>query len=52
MRRSLAELWPDLTALFGLRPWDADPANPGCLTHREINAYLDAYRKALTRDPK
>lgn len=52
MRRSLADVWPALTANFGLRPWDVDPSNPGCLTHRETHAYLDALRRIVTDDPR
>lgn len=42
MRRALREQWPALSVLFGLKPWDADPENPGCLSYGEVHAYLSA----------
>lgn len=42
LRRALREQWPALSALYGLRPWDADPDNPGCLRWGELNVYMAA----------
>jgi hypothetical protein len=37
--------WPALSAFCGLKPWDADPDNPGCLTYGEVHVYLSALRE-------
>jgi hypothetical protein len=28
--------------LFGLKPWDVDPENPGCLTYGEVREFQRA----------
>ena len=36
MRAALLQRWPELSAVYGLRPWDT-----GRLTPREMRAYLE-----------
>lgn len=52
MRRALREQWPALSHFYGLKPWDVDPANPGCLSFGEVQAYLDELRVLSTGDPR
>lgn len=52
MRRALREEWPALSHFYGLKPWDVDPANPGCLSYGEVHAYRDELRRMATDDPR
>jgi hypothetical protein len=42
VRASLLNVWPDLSHLFGLHPWDLDR-----LTPHELESYLDARNSFL-----
>ncbi len=41
-----------MSHFFGLRPWDVDPENPGCLSFGEIASYRDELRRIMTDDPR
>ena len=43
MRAALLQRWPELSAVYGLRPWDT-----GRLTPAEMRAYLDRLPELLS----